>query len=325
MKLSPVTTLLVAGLASAAAKKAKSSKFAATNVCAGEDPGFAKIPCIVDGVVKALGQAGADVTVGYVGGMEVGDLVPITVPFYEKGLCPVNVHWHLGAEHRSEGEYDEEGTGPHNDPIRRKLEGDVQSGLRCHHYRDDEWRSKFTKEYDWKHCKDMEVGETYEVHWPHSRAGACGTLNQWQTPFQDGVFCLDKLSDNLQNDIGVQSQVFTVVNNEAYYFANLMRGMVVDEELGMGVEVTKYTGSTTGASHNNEVCSQYAPITWQVDRKCHKISASSFDKMCADMAKERDDMSDDYHPHGARELVDHELAANNQVNRHLTVTSNFVY
>ena len=24
----------------------------------------------------------------------------------------------------------------------------------------------------------------------------------------------------------------------------------------------------------------YAPITWQVDRTCHKISASSFDEMC---------------------------------------------
>ena len=26
-----------------------------------------------------------------------------------------------------------------------------------------------------------------------------------------------------------------------------------------------------------------SPITWQVDRKCHLISASSFDKLCADM------------------------------------------
>ena len=29
----------------------------------------------------------------------------------EKPLCPVNVHWHLGTEHRSAGQYDEGGNG----------------------------------------------------------------------------------------------------------------------------------------------------------------------------------------------------------------------
>ena len=52
-----------------------------------------------------------------------------------------------------------------------------------------------------------------------------------------------------------------------------------------------------------QVCSNYSPITWQVDRECHLISASSFDKMCYDMLQQGDDMSDDIYPHGARELV----------------------
>ena len=60
-----------------------------------------------------------------------------------------------------------------------------------------------------------------------------------------------------------------------------------------------HTGSTTGDSRSNQVCSAYTPITWQVDR----VSASTFDKMCADMKAQRDDMSDDLHPHGAREVV----------------------
>ena len=80
-----------------------------------------------------------------------------------------------------------------------------------------------------------------------------------------------------------------------------MRGMIVDGVFGK--EVTKYTGSTTGTSRNNVICSAYTPITWQVDRKCHLISASSFDKMCADMKTQRDDMSGDLYPHGAREIV----------------------
>ena len=298
-------------------KKVKRAR-AATNVCAGSKIQIDNFDCVVDGVVQALGQAGADVTVGYKGDLDMTDTPPVTVPFYEIGICPVNVHWHLGAEHRSGGEYDEHGTGPD------QLDVNTRLGLRCSHYDEDE--TMYTKVYEWKHCVDMKVGETYEVHWPHSRAGACGTLNQWQSPFLDGVFCHAEKLDltALQNDVGVQAQVFTIVNNDDYYFPYLFNGMIVDKELGMGVAITKYTGSTTGTSVNNEVCSGYAPITWQVDRKCHLISASSFDKMCADMAAQRDDMAEDYYAHGSREVVSHDLAANNQVNRQL-VMNNFVY
>jgi hypothetical protein len=121
----------------------------------------------------------------------------------------------------------------------------------------------------------------------------------------DGVISLETSA----SQIGVQAQVFTIVNDEAYYYPDLIRGMIVDGE--MGSDVAKYTGSTTGTSRDNEICSQYSPITWQVDRKCHLISASSFDKLCADMKAQRDDMSDDLYPHGSRELVDDSLAADN--------------
>ena len=92
----------------------------------------------------------------------------------------------------------------------------------------------------------------------------------------------------------------------------MMLGMIRDGPRDMGQDVAIYTGSTTGESRTNEVCSQYAPITWQVDRKCHVISASSFDKLCLDMLMQRDDMSGDLYPHGSRELVHDDLAANNQ-------------
>jgi hypothetical protein len=61
----------------------------------------------------------------------------------------------------------------------------------------------------------------------------------------------------------------------------------------------------------------YTPITWQVDRKCHMISASSFDKLCYDMKMQRDDMSDDLYAHGSRELVKDDLVANNQARKTL--------
>jgi len=291
---------------------------AGVNPCDGMKPaagaGFDNWACAVEGVTQALAQAGANVTAGYQGDLVVAEQ-PITEAYVTAGLCAVNVHWHLGAEHLSEGEFDDHGSGPTDIHHRRKLAGIVRKGAQCHHY--DSHEAKFTTEYDWQHCKDMEVGQTYEVHWPHSKAGACGTPNQYQTPFYDGVFCNVPASSYsaltpafTAAAIGVQAQVFTIVNDEDYYYPDLMRGAIVDGD--KFAVFAKYTGSTTGTSRDNVVCSKYTPITWQVDRKFHMISASSFDKMCGDMKAQRDDMSDDLHAHGARELVADQFSSNNQ-------------
>jgi len=296
----------------------------ATNVCADKKIDVDNVDCIH----QPGPQAGANVTKGFKGLLEV-DVVPNTKKYWQSSMCPVNVHWHLGTEHYSVGEYDENGSGPHGNidvPYRRNLaEGDVQDGFRCHHYDADD--EKFTRPYEWKHCIGMEVGETYEVHWPHSAAGACGTANQYQTPFYDGVFCnLDEATfgtlaaQDIANAVGVQGQIFTIVNDDTYYYPDLIRGWIVDEEMGMGQDIAIYTGSTTGESRSNEMCSSYSPITWQVDRKCHMISASSFDKLCYDMKMQRDDMSDDLYAHGSRELVTPEYVANNQQSRRLSET-----
>jgi len=292
-----------------------------------QDPGTAgegmdNVNCYRDAVAIAGEQSGTDITAGYVGEMET-DITPITAPYFSTTLCPVNVHWHLGAEHRSEGEFDESGTSPGiagtpdtGAPTRRRLDDEVRYGYACNHYDGD--NSAFDDDYVWQHCLDMHVGETYEVHWPHSAFGACGTPNQYQSPFYDGVFCrataeaLGGLTaQNIADGVGVQGQVFTIINDEVYYYPDLFRGMLVDAEHNMGQDVAVYSGSTTGTTRDNTVCSAYTPITWQVDRKCHLISASSFDKMCADMKQQRDDMSSDLHAHGARDLVDTALAANN--------------
>lgn len=281
------------------------------NPCDGMKPDLPNVECKIDDIFQTPEQAGANVTKGY-NGLRNTTATPITTPYFEAGLCPVNVHWHLGAEHYSLGQFDETGTGPSDINERRQLAGKVREGFQCKHYDDAE--EKFTKEFDWQHCEGMEVGQTYEVHWPHSKMGACGTINQYQTPFYDGVFCNIDLLDlsNTHGMIGVQAQIFTIVNDEEYYYPDLMRGMIVDGKFG--ADMAMYTGSTTGTSRDNTICSQYAPITWQVDRECHMISASTFDKMCADMKAQRDDMSDDLHAHGSRELVSDENAANNHAN-----------
>jgi len=295
------------------------------NPCQGQKPYhvgpgdnyFSNVDCVRNEIVQTLEQAGANVTRGYRGGMDVGDRVPITGAYSDHGLCPVNVHWHLGAEHLSVGQYDDHGVGPNvsdSSSHHRKLGTNIRQGFQCRHY--DSHDPKFTTPYHWNHCTHMEVGQTYEIHWPHSAAGACGTNFQYQTPFYDGVFCNDGIISlaplNTYEKIGVQSQVFTVVNDEAFYNGNLIAGMINDPISYKGTDVAKYTGSTTGTSRDNNICSRYTPITWQVDRKCHLISASSFDKLCQDMLAMADDMSGDVYPHGARTLVAHHLSANNQ-------------
>ena len=297
------------------------------NPCAGKKPlhgpeegdeYFKNVQCIEAGVKQALEQAGANVTKGYNGEFDAGDRVPIVTSYKEAGLCPVNVHWHLGAEHLSVGQFDENGTGPTTTRRRRRsrsmLAEKERLGFQCNYYNATD--EKFTKPFDWKHCEGMQVGQTYEVHWPHSAAGMCGTEWQMQTPFYDGVFCKDGIISlsplNTFQKIGVQAQVYTIVNDETYYNDNLLNGWIEYPDM----DVAKYTGSTTGTTRSNEICSRFTPITWQVDRKCHMVSASSIDKLCEDMKAQKADMSDDLHAHGARELVADQFAADNHQRLH---------
>ena len=276
----------------------------------------------------ALEQAGGNVTEGYKGGFST-TATPITTTLAEAGLCPVNVHWHLGAEHLSVGQFDAAGSGPtYSGSARRLLAGDElntepAAGGRGHYKRVQHHLHRRVR---------LEALQGHEGR--RDLRGPLAPLRlrrlrypfQYQTPFYDGVFCnldgatADAVGSAADGDvaltstagqIGVQAQVFTIVNSDAaeYQYDNLIRGMIVDGTRGEHIQA--YTGSTTGTSRSNEICSKYAPITWHVDRKCHQISAKSFDKMCEQMKAQLDDMTGDLHPHGAREVVAHSMTANN--------------
>jgi hypothetical protein len=263
---------------------------------------------------EAAAQAPANITAGAVG--ENDDDGTLLTNFDSvPGMCVVNVHWHHGAEHLSAGEYDID-MDVHRRRRARLLAGapaadadatpaptpPPTAGYECNIR--DSVSDEQLKEYNWLYCQDMHVGTTYEVHWPHSDAGNChGKWDsienaRYQTPFVDGVYC-HSTTDSVENTkIGVVGQVFLIVNDEKYYMPDLLHGM----NASIATNVAKYTGSTTGPSVNNEMCAAYAPISWHVDRKCHLVSASSFDKMCKEMLAMG--MSGDVHPHGSRDLVD---------------------
>merc|ERR1719436_1655230 len=104
---------------------------AGDNICTGTKPldafeagdnYFGNVNCTLQsGVLNALEQSGSNVTKGYVGSFDAQGRKPINTTYLEAGLCPVNVHWHLGTEHLSVGEYDADGVGPElgNDGYRR--------------------------------------------------------------------------------------------------------------------------------------------------------------------------------------------------------------
>lgn len=129
---SDVSDLSAAATAETPASAEHGGVFAGDNYCAGTKPtsGWDNIECVSTGIE----QAGGDVTMTtdtngvetFAAGDITGDSNLITQQFYKKGLCPVNVHWHLGAEHRSTGQFDDVGTvadrGP-SDSAHRKLLG----------------------------------------------------------------------------------------------------------------------------------------------------------------------------------------------------------
>ena len=104
--------------------------------------------------------------------------------------------------------------------------------------------------------------------------------------FAGGVFCnWATVGNTTYEQIRVQAQV---------------RGTIVDATGRHGSDMALYTGSTTGSSKSNTVCPLCAPVTWRVECKCRLTSPSSFDKMCADMKAERDDMSSVLYTPGSR-------------------------
>jgi len=262
----------------------------------------------------AFEQSPADVTKGAVGEREGEDTL-IREKYADVGMCAANVHWHLGAEHYNKGTYDvpgEEWLQRQPEETRRRLAGaNTVPGFFCQGY--DENDAKMTTEYDWQYCTDTHVGYTYEIHWPHTNAGPCGFMSDGL----GGLFCT-----GLPTMVGVQGQVFVVVNDDLdgdgvsdsdgeYEHPRLIEGMINEDS----ADIAKYIGSSTGTSHNQEICSPYR-VSWHVDRACNMVSAKTLDNMCKVM-KEVMGMKKDLYPHGSRELVDPKWVTDKPMTRKL--------
>ena len=284
---------------------------------------------------NAGAQSATDVTKGAAGDRNPG-ITPV-VDYNDASMCTVNVHWHIGAEHRSEGQYDEAAAFDHPNKdtyagSHRRLassDGGMRIGHMCTKGK-ELWEANdasvrnsdgSVNEYDWKYCKDMHVGLTYEFHWPHSSLGACQTPWQYQYHFLDGVLCgatqggidIATAANALTTKahaIGVEGQVFTIVNGGAAEAKRPTWDVLNGWDRQSAKDVAYYQGSTTGdavqsGAHAGDKCRGTGDlVTWHVDRECHTLEASTMDEMCRRMMIiSADDMSPDVAPHGARETV----------------------
>jgi hypothetical protein len=225
-------------------------------------------------------------------------------------LALVNVHYHLGAEHKSDAysdasdseAYDAQhrrlGEGGGGAAGRRLVTGNVRPGYMCPNT--GIAADKLTS-YSFQFCKgEVEVGKSYEVQYVHSSAG----YSQAELDANSDVDLLDDGLGGAANGRGmlnpmvaVQAQIYHIVKGAASS-NDLLHGWTSTNH----ADAVMYPGSTTGPSHNNEICSPYA-VTWHVDKMCHQISPESFDNLCKQM-QDLYNLDYDLYPHGSREIVD---------------------
>uniref|UniRef100_A0A7S1RQI3 Uncharacterized protein n=1 Tax=Alexandrium catenella TaxID=2925 RepID=A0A7S1RQI3_ALECA len=272
-----------------AASKVVSSAVPGTPAC---PYSFTKPPC-----ADAEPQSPRDLTAN-AQGFKAAKAAVLTDAQAQK-LPLANVHFHLGAEHKTEAYSDGTDAAAYDSVHGRRLaSGPVRPGFMC------PTTSLSTAQkapYTFQYCKgDVQVGKSYEVHYVHSSAALL-------TPTEMKAANADSMNDGLgaaANGRGMLNPM-VVVEGQVYQIVN---GGPTNNDLLHGWTVTghansvMYAGSTTGQGHNNNICSPYA-ITWHVDKDCHQVSPESFDNLCKVM-KETHNMDADLYPHGSRKILD---------------------
>lgn len=228
-------------------------------------------------------------------------------------MALVNVHWHLGSEHKSDAYGNEAMTNSAQtmpDSVTRI--GFFGPSLQGSH---DTARNDAT---DVPTCKDTKVGDVIEVHWVHSSAGkeswekVDATLTDESLLLTDGLGQAANGRGLLNPILHVEATVYEIwPDGEAGVFEPtgglFMQHMPV---LDTDDDYVRYVGSSTGTSftgnsaeYDPEVkqsCSPYL-INWGVDTRLHKITSSTMKGLCDVLAEKG--LVTDLAPHSARVLV----------------------
>lgn len=243
-------------------------------------------------------------------------------------LTLTNVHYHLGAEHKTDEIYDStlSETFDRETAHGRALSETPRPGFMCPV---QEYTAEQLAGYNFSSCKGMEVGKTFEFHFVFSSAGReHGEGDDYQHLITDGLGSAANGRGLLNPMIIVRALSFLVLNDDEFDVPAFAPGgsydQAVQRNVNDGVDRTllrhfmdqkdvlapeatdlnnfvRYSGSTTGETYDNEVCSPYT-VSWHVNTKCLEISAKSIDDYCKIMDKYG--VEKDLGVHGSRKLVD---------------------
>ena len=212
----------------------------------------------------------------------------------------VNIHFHLGAEHKSNS-YN---NGTHSEAYDGGAKDfQVRPGWMCPI---SDLNQSQLEPYSFQHClgPDVLVGKSYEIHYVHSTAGVDAN------PEDDSNS--DDLSDGLGGAANGRNQLNPMIVVEAL-IVHIVQGAPARDLFNGWDSVNHdnsviYSGSTTGTSHDNVKCSPYV-ITWHVNRECIQVPPESFDELCR-VLKVEYNKTVDIAPQGSRILVDPQYVVN---------------
>ncbi|CAE6941653.1 unnamed protein product [Symbiodinium sp. KB8] len=251
-------------------------------------------------------QAPRDVSPGY-----VGERITRYEPYGSDQIdrfIQVNIHWHLGAEHRMEDAYDRrppEWASYVTVPDENNESQQVVPGLWCPTDGIDDAKLDESS-FNFTYCKAAQVGGTYEFHWVFSTGGPKSDgLQEDGDEGQLGITAgLGGAFTRTNNaDVIVRAQVCLIVNDPSLndYVDAKNRTFLEQWQQPPAGSAVRYVGSTTGTSYDDEVCSP-VEVNWHVDQRCCTLSAQAMDNLCKDMIDAG--LEADVAPKGSRRPVD---------------------
>lgn len=214
----------------------------------------------------------------------------------------VNIHFHLGAEHKSNS-YNNGTDSDAFDNGAKQLS--VRPGWMCPISGLNQTQ---LEPYNFTSCvgPDVLVGKSYEIHYVHSTAGVDANSSDNSNS--------DDLSDGLGGAANGRNQLNPMIVVEGL-IVHIVQG-APDIDLFTAWDSASvdhnnsviYSGSTTGTAYNNSKCSPYI-ITWHVNKECIQVSPRSFDNLCQVLKNKYNKVSD-IKAKSSRVLVDPEYVVN---------------
>lgn len=230
----------------------------------------------------------------------------------------VNVHFHLGAEHKSDA-YNSNAVSDSGTTFTAGGH-DVRAGWWATGTAADFHSTRASATPVGSPCEDLYVGDTIEVHWVHSSAGkqAAGSDDPEGTHLTDGLGNAANGRNLLNPMLHVEGTVYSIVSDDTAETVfdpgknePEKNKTLLDYHMPKAGEndYVRYVGSSTGQSFTgnfaakDQLCSPYV-INWGVDLRLHKVKNTTMVELC--QALKKNNIVTDLKPHGSRVLL-HQL------------------